>query len=158
MKTRVDACVGCQTTGDGSELAKLLESWSLAKQQTPTWKPPLTKMKMVTANLVLETVCEDKVRRLYTSSIMGQLRGMCDGFGLCSPGWWPPERRKNSNDVSSLGFLEELGGELESLLCRQLASWFADGQVVSCPFNAELIEEGRDFQSLGLRKRDVAHA
>ena len=84
-----------------------------------------------------------------TSSIMGQLRGMCDGFGLCSPGRWPPERRKDSKDVCSLGFLEELGGELENLLCRhsdvqQLASSFADGKVVSCPFSAALIQEGRD--------------
>ena len=75
---------------------------------------------------------------------------MCDGFGLCSPGRWPPERRKDSKDVSKLRFLEELGGELESLLCRfldvqQLASSFADGKVVSCPFSAALIQEGRDL-------------
>ena len=85
-----------------------------------------------------------------TSSIMGELRGMCDRFGLCSPGRWPPERRKDSKDVSSLRFLEELGGELECLLCRfldvqQLASSFADGKVVSCPFSAALIQEGRDL-------------
>ena len=44
-----------------------------------------------------------------------------------------------SSDCNSLRFVEELGDELESLLCRsldveQLASSFAEGKIESCPF------------------------
>ena len=84
------------------------------------------------------------------SSMLGKRRDYTDGFGLCSPGRWQPSMRRCADDTPSLAFAEALGVELLKLLnsklnIRELMFKLAAGKVTACPFDAELIEDGREL-------------
>ena len=51
-----------------------------------------------------------------TSTLMGKKKPFADGFGLCSPGRWPPALRRSAASTPALGLMEVLGAELEKLL------------------------------------------
>ena len=89
------------------------------------------------------------------SVLLGKRRDFADGFGLCSPGRWPPKMRRSSVDTPSLGFAELLAVELLKILSasvdiRRLAMKLAAGKVAECPFSEELVNEGRELLFLAL--------
>ena len=68
------------------------------------------------------------------SVLLGKRRDFADGFGLCSPGRWPPKMRRSSVDTPSLGFAERLAVELLKILSasvdiRRLAMKLAAGKA-----------------------------
>ena len=84
------------------------------------------------------------------SHMLGKRMEFTDGFGLCSPGRWPPSKRRCAADTSSLGFAKSLGKELRKLLAqkldaRALAFKLATGTWHNCPFSDELIQDGREL-------------
>ena len=84
------------------------------------------------------------------SRMLGKRMEFTDGFGLCSPGRWPPSKRRCAADTSSLGFAKSLGKELRKLLAqkldaRALAFKLATGTLHNCPFSDELIQDGREL-------------
>ena len=85
-----------------------------------------------------------------TSTLMGKRKPFADGFGLCSPGRWPPAQRRSAASTPALGLMEALGAELEKLLrghcdVRKLAMQLAAGKVVESPFSDAAIAEGREL-------------
>ena len=83
-------------------------------------------------------------------TMLGKTEEFADGFGLCSPGRWPPQMRRSAQDAPQLGFMEQIGVELHKILencmnVRDLAMRFAAGKICSCPFSKETIEHGREL-------------
>ena len=90
------------------------------------------------------------IDRPLTSTLMGKRKPFADGFGLCSPGRWPPAQRRSAASTPALGLMEALGAELEKLLrghrdVRKLAMQLAAGKVVESPFSDAAIAEGREL-------------
>ena len=84
------------------------------------------------------------------SRLMGKRKPFSDGFGLCSPGRWPPAMRRTSADTPALALMEALGVELEKNLrqtcdIRKLAMQLATGKLTECPFDAATIDKGREL-------------
>ena len=79
-----------------------------------------------------------------SSRILGRRQDFTDGFGLCSPGRWPPNRRRCAADTPTLALPEHMGARLLDLLrCRldlhTLVAKLADGKITECPFSDELV-------------------
>ena len=96
-----------------------------------------------------------EVAPLLPQLLMGKKKPFADGFGLCSPGRWPPALRRSAASTPALGLMEALGAELEKLLrshcdVRKLAMQLAAGKVVGSPFSDAAIAEGRELIFLTL--------
>ena len=50
------------------------------------------------------------------SELMGKRRAFVDGAGLCSPGRWPPEQRKDESLDGRLGMAKQCFEQLQQLL------------------------------------------
>ena len=84
-----------------------------------------------------------------SSQILGRRQEFADGFGLCSPGRWPPCRRRCAADTLALALAENLGASLVALLRNRLdlhtlVTKLASGVVSERPFNA-VVSEGREL-------------
>ena len=91
---------------------------------------------------------------VYTN---GRPRPFADGAGLCSPGRWPPEKRRNH--PLTWPKAELLHDCLKALLSKSLdvkkvVCELAVGRYVSTPFGSELLEQGRMLCSTAI---DMQH-
>ena len=80
----------------------------------------------------------------------GKRKAFTDGFGLCSPGRWPPEARQDFYENPDLAFHHRLGTLLLDLLTehvdvRGVAFLLASGKCASCPFSDEPLQRGREI-------------
>jgi hypothetical protein len=80
----------------------------------------------------------------------GKRKTFTDGFGLCSPGRWPPEARQDYYENPDLAFHHRLGTLLLDLLSKRVdirgvAFLLASGKCASCPFSDELLQQGREI-------------
>jgi hypothetical protein len=80
----------------------------------------------------------------------GKRKTFTDGFGLCSPGRWPPEARQDYYENPDLAFHHRLGTLLLDLLSKRVdirgvAFLLASGKCASCPFSGELLQQGREI-------------
>eukprot|EP00438_Fugacium_kawagutii_P019242 Skav234690 [mRNA] locus=scaffold3643:122257:124248:- [translate_table: standard] len=102
---------------DKADRAQRKEEWSMG--QRPGWGPTMEV------------------------SYKGARRGVHDGGGLCSPGRWPPSRRKEVKGEGALlaaevrqcflGWLNEEGEKAKEIFWRMAA-----GKVLSSPFEARM--------------------
>ena len=82
------------------------------------------------------------------SELMGKRRAFVDGAGLCSPGRWPPEQRKDESLDGRLGMAKQCFEQLQQLLrdkmdpCR-LVLGLACGRHHDSPFDDNLLDDAR---------------
>ena len=80
-------------------------------------------------------------------TLMGKTRPFVDGAGLCSPGRWCPEDRRDESDDGRLGMAHECFLELQRLLRdrmdpHRLMLELACGRHLASPFNEDLLAAG----------------
>ena len=82
------------------------------------------------------------------SMLIGNKRAFVDGAGLCSPGRWPPEQRKDESQDGRLKVGKHCFEQLQQLLRdkldpRRLVLELARGRHHGSPFDDDLLDDAR---------------